>query len=115
MLFTWDTKNLCIVFRSWRITGPISLLLSLLAVILLGVGYELVREMARKYESKHSNQVNAFGNGELEVDGEAANGQNEHSSLLWVGGRRKESVEREGRIVKAAFYAVQVFYSFFIM
>ena len=40
----------------------------------------------------------------------------EHSSLLAVaGGRRKETVEREGRIVKASFYAVQVFYSFFIM
>jgi hypothetical protein len=35
--------------------------------------------------------------------------------MLWVGGRKREGVEREGKIVKAAFYAVQVFYSFFIM
>jgi hypothetical protein len=35
--------------------------------------------------------------------------------MLWVGGRKRDSVEREGKIVKAAFYAVQVFYSFFIM
>jgi solute carrier family 31 (copper transporter), member 1 len=109
MLFTWDTTNLCIVFRSWRITGTISLLFSLLAIIVLAAGYELVREFSRRYENKHNSMVGAFGNGE---DGHE---HDEHSSLLLVGGRRKENVEREGRIVKAAFYAVQVFYSFFIM
>ena len=38
----------------------------------------------------------------------------EQSSLLWAG---KGAGEREKRVrfVKAAFYAVQVFYSFFIM
>ena len=49
------------------------------------------------------------------MDGEGERGIDEHSSLLLVGGRRKESVEWEGKVVKAAFYGVQVFYSFFIM
>ncbi|KFY05274.1 hypothetical protein O988_00113 [Pseudogymnoascus sp. VKM F-3808] len=31
MLFTWSTRDLCIIFRSWHITGPITLTLSLLA------------------------------------------------------------------------------------
>lgn len=38
----------------------------------------------------------------------------ESSSLLWPGRTRGEA-EQRSRIVKAAFYAVQVFYSFFIM
>nr|OQO26427.1 hypothetical protein B0A51_04949 [Rachicladosporium sp. CCFEE 5018] len=41
-------------------------------------------------------------------------GRSERGSLLWVGqGRSAE--EQTGRVVKAAFYGVQVFYSFFIM
>lgn len=51
MLFTWDTTNLCIVFRGWRITGTLSLIVSLLAIILLTAGYEAVREASRRYEA----------------------------------------------------------------
>ena len=40
---------------------------------------------------------------------------NETSSLLGLGRDSKESAERKGMLVKAALYAVQVFYSFFIM
>jgi hypothetical protein len=40
---------------------------------------------------------------------------NESSSLLPTGNDAKTSVERRGVILKAALYAVQVFYSFFIM
>ena len=38
----------------------------------------------------------------------------ESSSLLWPG-RNVWEAERSGKVVKAAFYAAQVFYSFFIM
>lgn len=50
MLFTWDTTNLCIVFRWWRITNVLTLLISLVAVALLTAGYEAVREASRRYE-----------------------------------------------------------------
>lgn len=50
MLFTWSTKDLCIVFRGWRITGTWSLILSLLAIVLLTAGYEAVREASRRYD-----------------------------------------------------------------
>jgi len=52
MLFTWDTTNLCIVFRSWRITSTLTLILSLLGVIALTAGYEAVREASRQYEQR---------------------------------------------------------------
>ena len=52
MLFTWSTKNLCIVFSSWRITSTFTLLLSLLAIVALGAGYEGVRNITRIYEER---------------------------------------------------------------
>jgi hypothetical protein len=51
MLFTWSTKDLCIVFRSWRVDGALSLLLSLAAIVALGAGYEAVRELSRRYDA----------------------------------------------------------------
>jgi hypothetical protein len=40
--------------------------------------------------------------------------QDESSSLLWVGTPRQRA-SRKSEVVKATLYAVQVFYSFFIM
>jgi len=58
MLFTWDTTNLCIIFRQWHIHSTLSLLLSLLAVAALAAGYELVREISRRYEQSHTEYLN---------------------------------------------------------
>lgn len=57
MLFTWDTTNLCIVFPSWRVTGTISLILSLVAVIALTAGYEAIRELSRRYEDQQAQKI----------------------------------------------------------
>jgi len=62
MLFTWSTKNLCIVFRQWHVTGTRSLLLSLIAIVLLAAGYEAVREITRRYEQNHNAEMAAFSN-----------------------------------------------------
>ena len=40
---------------------------------------------------------------------------NESSSLLGTGKEERDAIARQGTIVKALLYAVQVFYSFFIM
>ena len=50
MLFTWDTTNLCIVFRQWHIRSTFGLIVSLLAVVALGAGYEALRAASRRYE-----------------------------------------------------------------
>jgi hypothetical protein len=50
MLFTWDTTDLCIVFRQWHISGAWSLIVSLIGVIALTAGYELVRELSRRWD-----------------------------------------------------------------
>ena len=60
MLFTWSTRNLCIVFRQWHITGTVSLLVSLVGVALLTAGYEGVRKISRQYELSHATKMSAF-------------------------------------------------------
>lgn len=50
MLFTWDTTNLCIIFRGWHVYSTLGLILSLFGVVILTAGYELVREVSRRYE-----------------------------------------------------------------
>ncbi|KAL1958713.1 hypothetical protein VTO42DRAFT_3832 [Malbranchea cinnamomea] len=95
MLFTFSTKNLCIVFRQWRITGPFSLLLSIVAVILLSVGYEAVRDFTRRYEASSAIMLK--------------------DSMPTARNARQAAEERRSKMALAALYAVQVFYSFFIM
>ena len=51
MLFTWSTQDLCIIFRGWHIRNTWTLLLSLVAIVAITAGYELVRELARRYEA----------------------------------------------------------------
>lgn len=52
MLFTWDTTDLCVVFRWWHVRGPWSLLFTLLGVVGLGMSYELLRRIAQKYDDQ---------------------------------------------------------------
>jgi len=57
MLFTWDTQDLCIIFKSWHIYNTSSLIWSLFGVVLLTAGYELVREISRRYEAATSKRA----------------------------------------------------------
>ncbi|KAI9720384.1 MAG: hypothetical protein M1812_002890 [Candelaria pacifica] len=59
MLFTWDTTNLCIIFRSWRVTSTLSLLFSLFGVALLTAGYEFIRELSRRVEMRVDKEITA--------------------------------------------------------
>ena len=58
MLFTWDTTNLCIIFRQWHVYSAFSLIVSLLGVAILTAGYEFVREASRRYEASSAEYVN---------------------------------------------------------
>lgn len=51
MVFTWSTQDLCIIFDWWHIHSSFTLFMSLLGVVILTAGYELVRELARRYEA----------------------------------------------------------------
>ena len=57
MLFTWDTTDLCVVFRWWHVRGPWSLYFTLIGIVLLGMSYELLRLVARKYDESLASSV----------------------------------------------------------
>lgn len=57
MLFNVDYHNLCIIFPSWHIRSLPSFLFSLLAIVILGAGYEAVREISRRVEAGASNPI----------------------------------------------------------
>ncbi|OQD77007.1 hypothetical protein PENDEC_c003G06363 [Penicillium decumbens] len=128
MVFTWSAENLCIIFRWWRITGPLSFLLSLILIVLLTAGYEGVRSVTRKYEAAHNQRLNSFpvssatGGEDGILDQSIANVSEEgfrpvssERSPLLAGRDNRAAVARRGKITLAALYAIQVFYSFFIM
>ena len=59
MLLNWDYKNLCIVSSQWHIHTVFDLIASLIAVVLLGMGYEALRAGSRKYELAVARRVDA--------------------------------------------------------
>jgi solute carrier family 31 (copper transporter), member 1 len=59
MLFTWDTTDLCIVFRSWHVTNNFTLVMFLVLVVALCAGYEAIRELSRRYEAAVVRRVEA--------------------------------------------------------
>ncbi|CAK7205649.1 copper transpport protein [Sporothrix eucalyptigena] len=91
MLFTWDTRNLCIVFRWWHIRSTPGLFLSLLAVVALGAGYEALREGIRRYEVQLAKRADA------------------------VPRQAQAEVNKRAHLIKAVLYGVQNFYAFMIM
>ncbi|KAI0457745.1 Ctr copper transporter family-domain-containing protein [Xylaria acuta] len=132
MLFTWDTTNLCIVFRQWHVTGRASLIFSLLAIVAICAGYEALREGTRKYELWLSNKEGAYNRYQDNAAVAAANHDSEQGQeqvtettpFLGIeriggggagGGSSESPVGQRARIVKAVLYGVQNFYAFMIM
>lgn len=52
MLFTWDTTNLCVVFKWWHVRTNLDLLLTIVAVVALGAGYEYLRLVAKRFDAR---------------------------------------------------------------
>ncbi|KAK8874090.1 Ctr copper transporter family-domain-containing protein [Apiospora arundinis] len=107
MLFTWDTNNLCIVFKQWHVRGNISLMFSLLAVVLFCVGYEWLRGFIRKYETEAAQKAEAVPTGEPVTESTPFLGSTtEH---------RQVNIEKRSHAVKTALYAIQTFYAYMLM
>jgi copper transporter 1 len=69
MIFTWDYRNLCIIFNWWHIRSFSSLLISLLAIVALTAGYEAVRAAASAYEARDASAVSSAQQRERGDDG----------------------------------------------
>ncbi|KAH9223023.1 Ctr copper transporter, partial [Leptodontidium sp. 2 PMI_412] len=104
MLFTWDTTNLCIVFKWWHIRTTAGLLFSLLAVVALTAAYEAIRSASRRYEEYVTKKTEETPIGAV----------TERTPFLWTG-RNQVEVSQKAHVVKAVLYAVQTFYAFMLM
>ncbi|KAI9723197.1 MAG: hypothetical protein M1828_004300 [Chrysothrix sp. TS-e1954] len=115
MLFTWSTQNLCIIFPAWRITTTASLIWSLLAIVALTAGYELVREVSRKVESSISESLAGMRGGYKGGSGDDSEEEATHSLLARPAVTATTTRRGASRTLRGVLYAAQVFYSFFIM
>jgi len=104
MLFTWDTTNLCIVFKWWHIRSTGGLLFSLLAVVALTAAYEAIRSASRRYEQYVTKKA----------EGIPIEAVTERTPFLWTG-RNQVEVSQKAHVIKAVIYAVQTFYAFMLM
>jgi copper transporter 1 len=107
MLFTWDTTNLCIIFKWWHVRSTLGLVASLLAVVALGVGFEAMRAVSRRYELAVERRVAGAPSPRNEPPAET-------TPFLWTGRARPE-ISRAAHVTKAVLYAVQNFYAFMLM
>ncbi|KAK6587290.1 hypothetical protein PZA11_000580 [Diplocarpon coronariae] len=118
MLFTWDTTNLCIVFRWWHIRTTGGLLFSLLAVVALTAAYEAIRSASRRYENLVARKTDAVPNEWEEMKAEmlrfCRGAVTETTPFLWTG-RNQVEVSKRAHVIKALLYAVQTFYAFMLM
>ncbi|EJP70319.1 hypothetical protein NHJ13051_009892 [Beauveria bassiana] len=107
MLFTWDTTNLCIVFEQWHIRTTPGLIISLIAVVLIAMGYEGLRATCRVYEKSIDARVesapNAFQDPVTETTPFLRPGQN------------RDSLARHSHLIKSLLYGFQNFYAFMLM
>ncbi|OTB15697.1 hypothetical protein K445DRAFT_22637 [Daldinia sp. EC12] len=103
MLFTWDTNNLCIVFRQWHVRGTASLVFSLLAVIAISAGYEALREGIRRYESSIAAKQDAA---PIETNTESA-------TLLGVGrSSQADAIGRRAHVFKSVLLLFMTYNGF---
>lgn len=88
MLFTWDTTDLCVVFRWWHVRTNPGLVLTLLTIIALSAGYEYLRYRIRLIDIDAQNQTTL------------GNTSNDNSGI---------------RLRQSIGYALQVGYSYLLM
>ncbi|CAG7554461.1 unnamed protein product [Fusarium equiseti] len=143
MLFTWDATNLCIVFRQWHVRSTTSLLFSLVAVILLAMGYEALRSLSRRYEQALDNRVRAAPSKLLFLCPHPLHGHctqetprtKENRMLRYIllpflprgldgpvtestpilPGQSQGQADQRAHLIKAILYALQNFYAFMLM
>ncbi|KFY31127.1 hypothetical protein V493_01374 [Pseudogymnoascus sp. VKM F-4281 (FW-2241)] len=104
MLFTWSTQDLCIIFRSWHITGPLTLTLSLFAIVGIVAAFEALRATTARYDALL-----------LKRRDELPHEEPAETTTLLPGQQQTTRDVRRAQVARSALYAVQTFYAFMIM
>ncbi|OAA78179.1 Ctr copper transporter family protein [Akanthomyces lecanii RCEF 1005] len=107
MLFTWDTTNLCIVFKQWHIRSTPGLIVSLIAVVLIAMGYEGLRATCRMYEKSMEARVDSAPNASEEAVTE--------TTPFLRSGQNRDQLSRRSHLIKSLLYGFQNFYAFMLM
>ncbi|KAL4074064.1 Ctr copper transporter [Scleroderma citrinum] len=125
MHMLWNTQviDTCIIFSSWHIHTHFQFVLSLLAIVLLGVLFEYLRVLQQCVDHRIATKV---GKGKRTVSPPSVSGRStpegdarNDEALSLLNGRRARSakilVPTHFRVLRAALYAASVFLSFFLM
>ncbi|CCE64330.1 hypothetical protein TPHA_0H01220 [Tetrapisispora phaffii CBS 4417] len=91
MIFTWDYKNVCVVFKWWHIRTTLDLVLSILAIAFLCYVYEFLKQFIHKKQLYYNSTLNL-------------NVNNTGSKL-----------EKRIKLMNSCYYGLQVTFSFMIM
>lgn len=126
MLLTTDTTDLCILVPQWRITTTFSLVRALLLVVGMGMAFEAVRGVTRKYEADNGMHHHGGNGVRLPTSRPTSPSSSSSSSpfstttgmtrttttgtgTTTIGSRRRR------RVIKSVLYATQVGISFLLM
>jgi len=119
MLFTWDYHNVCVVFRQWQITTPLSLIISLLGVVAIVAGYEALREAIRQFEARTNKRIETVPRDLPTTHGDGEDDQEEHiaetTPFFRRPGHNRDDAAKRAHVIKSVLYGVQNFYAFMIM
>jgi len=124
MLWNTQIEGTCIVFRSWRVSGKGTLILSFLAIVALGVFYEYLKQVSKAYDQRVAKVLASNYKGKTTERGRSRStspGAEEDTELL-SGGRLLRPHFGSGvripifaRIIRASLYALLIALSFFLM
>lgn len=112
MIFTWSTDNLCVVFRWWHIRTHTDLLLTLVAVVLLGMGYEYLKVLGARLDAKSASR---YPGGRVPLLDESPVNQSSSGAADVASPYTASPPADRLRLSRALLYCFQVFYSFFLM
>lgn len=87
MLFTWDWKNTCIVFKWWHVRTFTDFVLTFITIAVLALGYELAKLWFSRWQKK----------------------------TLAVPSASNSASLKQVRLKQSLFYGFQVGYSFMLM
>lgn len=57
MIFTWDWENTCIIYKWWHVKSLSDFVLSFIAIVILGMGYEFTKFWFTRWEKSHINVI----------------------------------------------------------
>lgn len=95
MLFTWDWKNTCVVYKWWHVKTFPQFLFTLVAIVLISAGYEFSKYWFAKWNKKNITYTNNNPNSPIVLNPEESS-----AVVKWL---------------KSLIYGFQVGYSFMLM